>query len=104
MARTRVGRRPQTVAAVGILLVALPLGAQAPARDSRSPASADIQDIRYDVTFDRTTAASRTVKVAMSFSVASTGAVLLSLPEWTPGAYEISNFARFVVEFAAGFA
>ncbi len=27
--------------------------------------------------------------------------VILSLPAWTPGAYEISNFARWVTEFAA---
>jgi predicted metalloprotease with PDZ domain len=40
------------------------------------------------------------VKVAMTFTVAGSGPVLLSLPEWTPGAYEISNFARWVLEFA----
>jgi predicted metalloprotease with PDZ domain len=88
------------VAAVGILLLAAPVGAQAPTRDAR-PVSADVQDIRYDVTFDRTTSASRTVKVAMTFSVAGGGPVLLSLPEWTPGAYEISNFARWAFDFAA---
>ena len=37
----------------------------------------------------------------MFFSVTGSGPVLLSLPEWTPGAYEISNFARWVVDFAA---
>ena len=36
----------------------------------------------------------------MSFDVGGTGPVLLSLPAWTPGAYEISNFARWVVNFS----
>ena len=36
----------------------------------------------------------------MSFDVGGTGPVLLSLPAWTPGAYEISNFARWVVSFS----
>ncbi len=37
----------------------------------------------------------------MSFDVAGPGPVLLSLPAWTPGAYEIGNFARSVVGFTA---
>ena len=39
--------------------------------------------------------------MATSFDVAGDGAVLLSLPAWTPGAYEISNYARWVSGFAA---
>ena len=63
--------------------------------------SAPITNIRYDLTFDSTTASRRTISVAMSFDVAGTAPVLLSLPAWTPGAYEISNFARWVVGFNA---
>lgn len=37
----------------------------------------------------------------MSFTAAGPGDVLLSLPAWTPGAYEISNYARFIVDLAA---
>ncbi len=37
----------------------------------------------------------------MSFTTPGAGDVILSLPAWTPGAYEIQNFARFVMEFAA---
>ena len=33
------------------------------------------------------------VDVAMTFATTGTAPVLLSLPAWTPGAYEISNFA-----------
>ena len=34
----------------------------------------------------------------MSFTAAGPGDVLLSLPAWTPGAYEISNYARFIMD------
>jgi predicted metalloprotease with PDZ domain len=53
------------------------------------------------VTFDHTTAPQRLMKVSMTMAVVGTGPVVLSMPEWTPGAYEISNFARWVVDFAA---
>ena len=76
------------------------VAAQATTRDAR-PVSAEIRDIHYDVTFDHASAANRQLKVSTTFTVAGTGPVLLSLPEWTPGAYEISNFARWVEDFAA---
>ena len=63
--------------------------------------SADITNIRYDVRFDRSTADQRRVEVSMTFDVSGTDPVLLSLPAWTPGAYEISNFARWVTDFDA---
>src|SRR5687768_17698893 len=37
----------------------------------------------------------------MRFDVARAGPVLLSLPSWTPGAYELSNYARKVSKFSA---
>lgn len=61
--------------------------------------SAPIHDVRYEVTFTHAQAALRVVDVAMTFSTTGTGTVLLSLPAWTPGDYEISNFARWVTEF-----
>ncbi len=81
----------------------------APAKTAtRTPAaavsarSAPISNVRYDVVFDSATAARRTVQVAMSFDVgAGTAPVLLSVPAWTPGAYEISNFARWISGFSA---
>src|SRR5438105_3626034 len=63
--------------------------------------SAPITDIRYDVTFTRANGERRQVSSAMTFTVGGTEPVLLSLPEWTPGAYEIDNFARNVANFAA---
>ncbi len=89
------------------LLTSLSVAAMASAIHAQQKAapqplrSAPISNIRYDLTFDSTTASRRTIAVAMSFDVAGTGPVLLSLPAWTPGAYEISNFARWVVGFSA---
>ena len=63
--------------------------------------SAPITDIRYDVTFTRANSERRQVSSAMTFTVGGTEPVLLSLPKWTPGAYEIDNFARDVANFSA---
>jgi len=82
----------------GALGVATPLvasRAQPPAQ------SVPLSGIRYDVTFDSRTAPARTLRVGMTFDVGGPGTVLLSLPAWTPGAYEISNFARWVSNFSA---
>jgi predicted metalloprotease with PDZ domain len=85
-----------------LLLVAQPLKAQQKGVPVATGArSAPITNLRYDLTFDSATASQRMVRVAMSFDVAGPGPVMLSLPAWTPGAYEISNFARWVVGFTA---
>jgi predicted metalloprotease with PDZ domain len=75
------------------------LAAYGAAQQAAPPRSAPLSNIRYDVTFDSTTAKTRTVQVAMSFDVAGPGPVLLSFPAWTPGAYELSWFARWVSNF-----
>lgn len=63
--------------------------------------SAPVTEITYEVTFDRKTSARRTLHVTTSFTTPGRDPVLLSLPAWTPGAYEISNFARSVHAFDA---
>lgn len=63
--------------------------------------SAPISNITYDVSFTRETAARRSLEVGMRFTVNGSGDVLLSLPAWTPGAYEVTNFAKWVSEFSA---
>jgi len=63
--------------------------------------SAPIRDVHYDVTFTKADAQARVVDIAMTFTTASAAPVLLSLPAWTPGAYEITNYARWVTAFAA---
>jgi predicted metalloprotease with PDZ domain len=79
------------------------IDAQQPKTPSPAAArSTPITNIRYELTFDSTTARHRSIQVAMSFDVAGRGPVLLSLPAWTPGAYEISNFSRWGSNFSAG--
>jgi len=66
-----------------------------------SATSAPVTDIRYEVTFTRANGERRQVTSAMTFTVGGTEAVLLSIPKWTPGSYEIDNFARDVANFSA---
>jgi predicted metalloprotease with PDZ domain len=84
-----------------LLLSAAPLAAQKPTTPAGPAAlrSAPLTNLRYDVTFDSASAARRTIKVGFAADVGGTGPVLLSLPAWTPGAYEITNFARWVSNF-----
>ncbi|HEX6574965.1 MAG TPA: PDZ domain-containing protein [Gemmatimonadaceae bacterium] len=77
------------------------LSLAAPPAIAQVSRSIPISTVRYDVTFDSTTASSQTIRVGMTFSASQPGSVLLSLPRWTPGAYEIANFARFVSDFTA---
>ena len=72
-----------------------------PTAGSGAEQSAAIGNVRYEVTFDRSTAPARTLRVSMTFDVTGQGPVLLSLPGWTPGAYEMSNFARWISGFSA---
>src|SRR5262249_54827341 len=94
--------KPFWLALVPAILTAqvVPSGPATPAQSSRSDSgSAPIRDVRYDVTFTRVNAQYRVVDVAMTFMTAGTSNVILSLPAWTPGAYEISNYARWVGAF-----
>jgi predicted metalloprotease with PDZ domain len=86
-----------------LLVTALLAGPLASPRASAQAVatSAPVTDIRYEVTFTRANAARRLVRSAMTFTVGGSAPVILSLPAWTPGAYEISNFARNVSGFSA---
>ena len=64
-------------------------------------ASAPITNVRYEVTADRAALAEHTLHVVTTFDVAGGAPVALSLPAWTPGAYEIVNVARTVSDFGA---
>jgi predicted metalloprotease with PDZ domain len=63
--------------------------------------SAPIRDVRYDITFTKAHAQAKLVEVSMTFSTTGSAPVVLSLPAWTPGAYEITNYARWVTAFSA---
>ena len=69
------------------------------AAGAQTPVSAAISNVRYEVVARSAEARARKIHVRMTFGVDGSGPVLLSLPAWTPGAYEISNFARWVSAF-----
>ena len=91
---------PPRLSLAGLLVLALATTtADAQRTTPDSTVSAPITGIRYEVTADSAALAARQLGVSTSFDVASDAAVVLSLPAWTPGAYEISNFARNVSNF-----
>ncbi|MEO5815902.1 MAG: hypothetical protein ABIT20_11550 [Gemmatimonadaceae bacterium] len=92
-----MSRLPLTGVPLVLALAVTSIEAQRAAPDSMT--SAPITAIRYEVTADNPALAAQRLGVSTSFDVAGDGAVLLSLPAWTPGAYEISNFARNVSNF-----
>lgn len=55
-----------------------------------------ITDVRYDVTWNLETAARREIHVEMTFRVDDDETVTLSLPSWTPGSYQLDDYARNV--------
>lgn len=89
---------------LALALVVASAGTAAAQPNTPRPApaqSAPVTDIQYHVRFDRTTALRRLLHVTMDFSTPGRDAVLLSLPAWTPGAYEIANYSRDVIGFDA---
>lgn len=71
------------------------------ARAAAAPVSAPVSDVRYEVTLGEEEVATSSIAVRMRLQVQGDRPILLSMPAWTPGAYEISNFARYVSRFAA---
>jgi len=90
--------RAQALATLALLVLALP---PAHAQATDSTVSAPVSNVHYDVRADRASLAIRRLHVTTTFDVADGAPVVLSLPAWTPGAYEMSNFARWVSAFAA---
>jgi predicted metalloprotease with PDZ domain len=89
------------LAVVIVMLLAPPaLLAQGAVRAPDS-VSAPIRDVRYELRFMRANAEQRAVDVTMSFATTTAAPVILSLPAWTPGAYEMSNYSRWVLKFTA---
>ena len=78
------------------LLAAWPAAAQ-----TRAPVSASVSDLRFEVTIGPEQVADRRVDLTVRFRVTGRAPVLLSLPAWTPGSYEIANFAKNVSGFSA---
>lgn len=84
--------------AVG-LTTAAPTRAQTTA--SNATLSAPISDVAYHITIDSADASKRRIRVSMTFTVSSAEPVLLALPAWTPGSYELTYWAKNVSAFAA---
>lgn len=87
-----------TFRSLALLFAPLLAGAQAKPTALRS---APVSDVHYAVTFRALQAIERGVDVSMSFIATGRDPVLLSLPVWTPGDYEIGDFARNVSQFRA---
>lgn len=83
-------------AAAALALLAAPLVAQ-----ERAPRSVPLEALRYEIVAGREQLAESRVDVTMRFIVREPGAVLLSMAAWTPGSYEIENYARAVSGVAA---
>lgn len=63
--------------------------------------SAPISDVRYDVTANPDLGRRHTIGVTMRFHVSGPGPVVLALPAWSPGHYELLWFASHVLHFSA---
>ena len=94
MAVPASGRALRAVRATLLLAIAAEGAGAQPAA-----VSAPVTAMRYEVVADKAALAARRLQVTTSFDVADGGVVLLSLPAWTPGAYEIANFAKWVSGF-----
>jgi predicted metalloprotease with PDZ domain len=62
------------------------------------PSSLRAQAVRYEVSV---TSAATEFHVSAEFPTAGKDTLLVSLPAWSPGSYEIQNYARYVFGFAA---
>ena len=78
------------------LLVAAPLAAQ-----TRLPRSVPLRDFTIEIHAGRAQLSEAHVDVTLRFQADSAGPVLLSMAAWTPGSYDITNYARAVSGFAA---
>ena len=77
-----------------MLLIAVPLSAAAPA-----PAPAQTAPVKYEVSVPAP--ATRLFHVRAEFPTRGKDTLYVSLPAWSPGNYEIQNYARYVRHFAA---
>jgi predicted metalloprotease with PDZ domain len=84
---------------LALLSIAGPAGRSSLMAQMPAAVSAPVTDIHYEVTADSAAVSSRHIGVVTTLNVAGPGAVVLSLPGWTPGAYEMVWFSRWVSGF-----
>lgn len=83
---------------IAVVASLLPLALAAQVRPA---VSAPVRDLRIEVNAGRAELAASMLEVVVRFRVDGRAPVLLSLPAWTPGAYEIANYARHLSGFEA---
>lgn len=94
------GSRVSTRRAVALLLLLSATAARAQTPD-RTLRSAPVTALRFEVTLAAEQAFLQSLSVTATFRVEGREPVILSMPAWTPGSYEIANFARQVSAFSA---
>ena len=62
--------------------------------DAQLSSADGVAEIQYDIVFNQETALEREIHVEMSFDVLDDDPVALSLPSWTPGSYELDDYAQ----------
>ncbi len=87
------------LASLALLGCAATLAGAQPA--ARALQSAPVAGLRFEVTLGAREALAGMIEVGVRFTVTGRSPVLLSMPAWTPGAYEIADFARQVSGFSA---
>jgi predicted metalloprotease with PDZ domain len=80
-------------------VLSLAAAAALPGRALIAQVSVPVADVHYDVSIDSAGIASHKIGVVTTLTLTGTGQVVLSLPAWTPGAYEMDWFARYVSAF-----
>lgn len=71
-----------------------PIAAQIPAA-----VSAPVTNVRYEITADSAAVSGRNLSVVTTMTAVGPGPLVLSLPAWTPGNYEMLWFSRHVSAF-----
>lgn len=96
-------RRPHAVTRLTrhLVVVALCTTAAIASAQERPPRSVPLDDVRVEIHAGREQLAASHVDVTMHATLREPGAVLLSMAAWTPGAYDVANYARGVSDFTA---
>lgn len=99
--RPRLSLRLSRSAVSLALLLAAPLSAVPAQTVERVVRSAPVSELRFEVGLAAEEAFLQSLRVTARFKVEGREPVLLSMPSWTPGSYEVANFARHVSAFTA---
>lgn len=89
------------VAALATFRLAAAAGAQVWLPDPRAPRSVPVSELHFELVANPALFAARQIDVQLRLHASEAGELLLSMPAWTPGAYELAQHARFVSSFSA---